>query len=223
MKGLDYSSSRPNLAAVKAAGYGFVVRYAATTQKGITRSEAVAIRNAGLGLALVFEAYAKRPLEGRLAGRTDALTARTVADAIGFPATRPIYFAVDWDARSAEQAVIDEYLRGAGEVLGAQRIGVYGSCGVVDRCYAAGSAKWFWQTYAWSGGKVSRHAHFRQYLNGQKVAGITADLNETYTYDFGAWDPPVPVLSTPSKPTKQPIHIMTPSEMLAWMKNLTKR
>lgn len=223
MKGLDYSSSKPSLAAVKAAGYGFVVRYAATTQKGITKSETAAIRAAGLSLALVFESYAQRASEGRLAGRTDALTALAVANAIGFPDTRPIYFAVDWNAGSAQQAVIDEYLRGAGDVLGMARIGVYGSYGVVNRCHAADSARWFWQTYAWSAGKISQYAHFRQYQNGVKVAGASVDLNETYKPDFGAWDPPVPVLNQPSTPSKPKVHIMTPAEMLAWMKSLTKK
>lgn len=218
MKGLDYSSSKPNLAAVKAAGYGFVVRYASVPVpggKGITQAEARAIHQAGLGLALVYEWYAARAKEGRTAGRADAKVALAVAQSIGFPGSLPIYFAVDYNAPASDQPQIDAYLQGAAEVMGAERIGVYGSYGVVERCFANHSALWFWQTYAWSNRRISPHAHFRQYQNGVKVAGATVDLNETYKPDFGAWFPPV-------KPAKQPVHIMTPSEMLAWIKNLRK-
>lgn len=220
MKGLDYST-RANPAAVKAAGYGFCVRYASVPipgGKGITVAEAQAIHAAGLGLVLVYEWYAARAKEGKVAGRADAKVALAVAQSLNFPADRPIYFAVDYNAPVWDQPAIDAYLNGAAEVLGAERIGVYGSYSVVERCAANHTAQWFWQTYAWSAGKVAPHAHFRQYRNGVTVAGASVDLNETYKPDFGAWFP----IAKP-KAVKQPIHIMTPAEMLAWMKNLTKK
>lgn len=218
MKGLDYSSSKPNLAAVKAAGYGFVVRYASVPVpggKGITVAEAQAIHANGLGLALVYEWYATRAREGRVAGRADAKVALAVAQSLGFPYNRPVYFAVDYNAPVSDQPMIDAYLTSAAEVMGAERIGVYGSYAVVERCFANHTAQWFWQTYAWSNRRISPHAHFRQYSNGVVVAGASVDLNETYQPDFGAW--------FPVKPTVKPkVHIMTPAEMLAWIRNLKK-
>jgi hypothetical protein len=226
VKGLDYSSGRPNLAAAKAAGYGFVARYLylpAPGGKGITKAEAEAIRAAGLGLCVVYEQYAGRAKEGIASGVADGKIALAWARSIGFPETRPIYFAVDFNATGAQQPVIDAYLRGAGSVIGTARVGVYGSFGVVERCYVSGSARWYWQTYAWSGGKVSTHAHLLQYDNGQVVAGASVDLNQSRQLDFGAWMPvtaPAAVPPATPKPAKQPIHIMTPAEMLAWMRNM---
>lgn len=189
MKGLDYSWGRPNLDDVKAQGYEFVCRYLAAQGGGkeITKPEAEAIRKRGLGLVLVYEQYVSRPKEGREAGISDAKTAHAQAMNIGFPDDRPIYFAVDWDTTEADQKKIDEYLNGAAEILGANRVGVYGSFYVVERCKQNGSAQWFWQTYAWSGGQISTHAHFRQYSNDVTVAGAAVDINETYQRDFGAW------------------------------------
>lgn len=187
MRGIDYSSGMPNLAAAKAAGYGFVVRYAATTQKGITKAEVDKLHASGLGIALVYESYAGRAKEGRVSGVADGKTALTNARAIGFPDSRPIYFAVDYNAPIADYVLIDAYLGGVASIIGASRVGVYGSYAVIEHCQSAHTAQWLWQTYAWSGGKISTYAHFRQYLNGTTVGGASVDLNETYKEDFGAW------------------------------------
>ena len=202
-KGLDYSFGRPNLDTVKQQGYSFVVRYLAVNggSKVITETEADQIYAHGLGLVLVYEQYAGRAKEGRAAGKADGQTALTQARSVGFPDTRPVYFAVDYDATGADQAAIDEYLRGAADSIGANRVGVYGSYAVVERCFTKGSAQFFWQTYAWSAGKVSSHAHILQYKNGQTVGGTSVDLNESKQADFGAWGIPAPVPIPP--PTVQ--------------------
>jgi len=242
MKGLDYSHSRPDLRRVKALGYGFCVRYlfgdgTVASGKGVSKAEAAAIRAAGLGLLVIYESYAGRALEGQTAGVADGKRALAYARAIGFPDNKPIYFAVDIPATAAQQPAIDAYLYGVGSVIYTARVGVYGSYGVVERCHASGFACWFWQTYAWSAGKVSAHAHLLQYSNGQTVAGASVDLNESQQFDFGAWEPvraPVvvrPVVAKPAinppkpavKPVAKPtIHIMTGAEMLAWVKNVGK-
>ena len=233
MKGLDYSSGRPDLKKAKSLGYGFVVRYLFAPTKGVTRIEATAIRASGLGLVVVYEEYAGRAKEGTAAGVEDGKIALAFARAIGFPETKPIYFAVDFQPTTAQLPVIVLYLRGVASVIGSNRVGVYGSFAVVEHCFALCAARFFWQTYAWSGGKVSPHAHLLQYLNGQVVAGASVDLNESRQLDFGAWDAtvvakpatPVPVVKPAVKPVvaKPTIHIMTGAEMLAWVKNLTKK
>ena len=232
MKGLDYSSSRPDLKKAKTLGYGFVVRYLFPPLKGVTVTEAKAIRAAGLGLVVVYESYAKRADEGRAAGIADGKTALAFARAIGFPETKPLYFAVDFAPSVAELAHVDAYLQGVAFSIGLSRVGVYGSYAVVDHCYARSTARWLWQTYAWSGGKVSAHAHLLQYRNGQTVAGASVDLNESRQADFGGWMPTVapvvvkpvvvfpvvrPVINPPAvRPT---FHIMTPAELLQMVKN----
>jgi hypothetical protein len=204
-KGIDYSFGRPNLDTVKQLGYSFVARYLAVDggSKFITKTEADQIRAHGLGLVLVYEQYAGRAKEGRAAGTADGQTALTQARSVGFPDTRPVYFAVDYDATGTDQAAIDGYLRGAAGSIGASRVGVYGSHVVVERCFTNGSARFFWQTYAWSAGQVSTHAHILQYRNGQTVGGASVDLNESKQADFGAWG--IPALVPAPAPVPAPV------------------
>jgi len=189
IRGYDYASARPNLDELKKVGK-FVARYvcALVGTKVISKEEADDIRAHGLGLVLVYEQYIARPLEGRSAGHADALVALAQARSAGFPEDRPIYFAMDDDFQPAQQPVIDEYLRGAAEVMGIARTGVYGGIKVIDRCWTNKTATWFWQTGAWSYHKESIHAHFVQMTaqNPMIVGGVKVDLNETRQADWGA-------------------------------------
>lgn len=209
-KGIDYASARPNLDEVKADGFVFVARYvcAVVGTKVITKAEADAIKAAGLGLVLVYEQYERRPLEGRIAGSQDAIVALAQSIAAGFPKDRPIYFAVDFDARPADQPAIDEYLRGAAEILGLARVGVYGGVNLIDRCFASGTASFYWQTGAWSYGKESTHAHFVQMTaqNGTIVGGVKVDINETRQPDWGAAWMPTPIAKP--APTKAELKLI---------------
>jgi hypothetical protein len=76
-------------------------------------------------------------------------------------------------------------------VLGPGRVGVYGSYATVAHCAAAGTAAWFWQTYAWSGGRWHPAAHLQQYRNNVALAGGTVDLTRAVTTDYGQWEKPV--------------------------------
>jgi hypothetical protein len=95
---------------------------------------------------------------------------------------------VDWDAGSSDWATIDAALRASAAVLGTDRVGVYGSYDTIAHCAAAGTATWFWQTYAWSGGKLHPKAHLYQYKNGVTVGGGDCDLTRGLTTDFGQWN-----------------------------------
>lgn len=103
------------------------------------------------------------------------------------PSDRPIYFSVDWDAGSGDWADIDAALRGAASVIGAARVGVYGSYLTVEHCRRVGTARWFWQTYAWSNGAWSPYAHIQQYRNGVTIGGADCDLNRAMQPDYGQW------------------------------------
>jgi hypothetical protein len=221
--GFDYASARPDLDALRAAGV-FVARYVCTVvgTKTITKKEADDIRAHGLGLVLVYEQYEKRPLEGRVAGSQDAIVALAQSIAAGFPKDRPIYFAVDFDARPADQPAIDEYLRGAAEILGLARVGVYGGINLIDRCFASGTAKWFWQTGAWSYHKESVHANFVQMtvLNGTIVGGVKVDINETRKEDWGAAFMPIVTVPTKAELKLIELKIMdvghNPKDVISW-------
>lgn len=150
---VDYSFSRPSPATIKAHGYTAVGRYlGGTPDKQLTKAEAATLHAAGLGIWLVFESTADRAKAGRAAGVADAKTARSKAAALGYPAACPIFFAVDFDAAAS---TVSAYFDGVKSVLG-DRAGVYGGINVV------GLADWAWQTTAWSGGRLSPHAHLYQ-------------------------------------------------------------
>lgn len=188
-QGVDYSWARPGGAALAAAGKKFACRYIpydGHAGKGLEAAERDDLRSHGINIVLVFESYAGRAREGRAAGKADGEVSKAKAAGLGFPTDRPIYFAIDFDATPQEQGVIDEYLRGAAEALGADRVGVYGGFYVVKRCKENGTAKWYWQTFAWSGGAKLDGRHLYQYLNGQPINGGEVDFNEGYG-DYGAW------------------------------------
>lgn len=186
-EGIDYSWARPGGARIKAAGKRFVVRYLfedGQGGKGLDASELADLVANGLEIVLVYEAYAASAKEGRATGKAHAQAAQREINRLGLPANSPVYFAVDWDAQPGDQGAIDEYLRGCADTLGSSRVGVYAGYNVIDRCMANKTAAWFWQTYAWSGGKVREGIHIYQYLNGQNLNGAV-DYNRTSLDNYG--------------------------------------
>lgn len=198
-KGLDYSWARPGGALIKRAGYQFVVRYIpypGNGGKGLEKPELDDLRNNGIAVAIVFESRAARALDGREAGRQDARESQKQIERIGLDRDMPVYFAVDFDANAAQQPAIDEYLRGAADVLGIGRVGVYAGYHVIKRVVENKTATYLWQTYAWSGGNVHPAIHLYQYLNGQHLNGAV-DFNDSKKADFGQ-ENSAPVAPSPS-------------------------
>lgn len=184
-EGVDYSWARPGGAALAAAGKTFAVRYLYPGGgKGLTSGEVADLTANGIAVAVVFESGGAEALNGAGAGARDAQIAQGQLAACGLPATMPVYFAVDFDANGGQLSAIDDYLNGAGSVLGQARVGVYGSYAVTTHCRASGSAPWSWQTYAWSAGQVDAGANLYQYLNGQNING-GVDYVRSLTADFG--------------------------------------
>ncbi len=188
-EGLDFSFARPGGAAIVAAGKKFVVRYVpyvGDQGKGLTAAEIVDYRVNGLGIGLVWESTAGRMFDGYPAGKLDALISETSRLALGIPPI-PIYFACDVDTQPSMLAYVDDYLRGAASVLTPERTGVYGEWEVIDHCYRAATADWYWQTLAWSGGKVHPQNHLYQWLNTQTLNGGEVDYTRSYQTDSGLW------------------------------------
>lgn len=190
VEGVDYAFPPwPQPAGLWAAGKRFVVRYGGpgSSDKHLTRAELQQLLRAGLVVVANAEGAERGLLGGREAGRKWAVLAnRDFAD-LGMPASRPIYFSVDFDVRSWEWPRVAEALRGAGDVLGSDRVGVYGGANAVRWASRDRVANWFWQTYAWSGGLWVEGCQLQQYRNHVSLAGGQVDLCRAMTSDYGQW------------------------------------
>jgi LysM repeat protein len=196
---IDYAWARPNLAQVKAAGRVGVIRYlTGRGSKALSRGEIAQIKAAGLSLTLVYETTGTTVKGGHQAGINDATDARNATLALGLPLSL-VYFAVDYDMRPGEYALLDAYLDGAASVLGKALTGVYAGYGPCAHAMGRGYAAW--QTYAWSGGKVAQGIRMYQYANGQRLGGGDCDFVRTSLADYGQvkWGAP-----TPAKPAVAP-------------------
>jgi hypothetical protein len=186
---LDYSSGFPGAANIKRAGYVGAVRYVGfpDRRKCTNRAEFSDFHSNGLGMATVFERDAADWRGGFGAGQVSARQARDHTNAIGFPADRPIYMAIDQDVVSTgEFDTMIEYLRGANASLGGSALtGVYGEADVIDRARDAGVAHWFWQTAAWSRSRVAKDLHIFQHVGAVNVGGVGCDINEVLQEDWG--------------------------------------
>ncbi len=186
-EGVDYSWARPGGATLRQAGKAFAVRYLypdGQGGKGLDGSELADLQANGIEVPVVFESYAARAKEGRAAGQADARTAQDELVRLGLPAGMPIYFAVDYDAPESDQGAIDEYLRGCADTITSDRVGVYAGYWVVKRCAENRTARWLWQTYAWSGGNWYPGNHLEQYRNGQELNGAV-DFNRSKQDNYG--------------------------------------
>jgi hypothetical protein len=199
IQGVDYSWGRPNPAILKQAGFLFALRYLAppTSGKVIGLAELQALHAAGLGVGLVWETYASRPLEGAAAGQADGVEARAQAKALGFPDGFPIFGAVDSDPPASEYPAIAAYLQAGG-------FDCYANAGTCQYMSDHGVCHHFWQ-HDWGGGTFAdRHIHQR----GQTtIGGAQVDINDAFE-TCCIWFPPSqvhvqsvpqPVLSTAAK------------------------
>lgn len=201
--GLDYAASRPGGRAIASAGYRFVCRYLSPggpslPGKLLTLAEYTDLKAYGVAVVCNWETTATRMRAGAAAGRADATQAAAVVAQLGIPATRPIYFSADFDATPDDQVAIDAYLIAAAGVIGAARVGVYGGYWTVQRCLDNRTARWAWQTGAWSPSvpatdRPDRHqidprAHIYQRVNSTAVVGgVQCDINEALQADFGQY------------------------------------
>lgn len=184
-KGFDCATplSADKAKALAAEGFAFACRYLVPERyswKRLTKAEAEAISEAGLNIVCVFETTASRASGGAAAGQADGKEALKEARLIGQPEGSAIYFAVDYDAQPDDYTAIEAYLRAAATELDGYGVGVYGSYAVIEAMTKRGACKHFWQTYAWSRGQKSAKMNIYQYKNGQTVAGVSLDLNESY-------------------------------------------
>jgi hypothetical protein len=199
IEGVDYSTARPDPKGLVAAGKKFAVRYGGpgSDSKHLHADELKALRAAGMDVVANAEG-SSGGYRGDAAGQNWATSAERDFRGLGMGADRPIYFSADWDVQPHELAEVDAALRGSAKIIGASRVGIYGSYAVIDHCYRTGTAKWLWQAFAWSTwinpatGKreVRWHpkANLQQYRNSVIVANGEVDLTRALTADFGQWN-----------------------------------
>jgi LysM repeat protein len=172
---------------LKAAGVTHVGRYLGpeSSWKALLKNEVDAIKKAGLQVVSIFETNPTRASYfSKAKGTSDAQDASNYAKVIGQPKGTAIYFAVDYDAQPGDMATIKAYFDGVKSAMKDYKVGVYGSYDVVTAL--KGKVGFYWQTYAWSEGKVADHIHIHQYKNGQRLAGIEVDFDEVLK-EPGAW------------------------------------
>lgn len=169
------------------SNFGFVARYLdgsrGASPKSLNTDEVAAILSRRLGIVPVFE------ISGAVftgaQGLSDGLAARADALALSMPLGFPIPFAVDVDVVGDPGNTLVDYFNGVFQGLdGAYTAGVYGE---YDVCRFARenfpALGYFWQTYAWSAGKVYAPADVLQHANGVSLMGgqLVVDLNSAPT------------------------------------------
>jgi hypothetical protein len=162
--GIDFAWRRVKARAAKEMGARFAVSYLSTSaSKNWTPALIHAYHALGLATVCVWETSATRALARYAAGRTDARTALGQEQALGIPASKPIYFAVDFNETAHQARAVTSYFQGVDSVLGVKRTGGYGSYWTIRRLFKAGLIRFGWQTSAWSGGRWDRRAQLQQY------------------------------------------------------------
>jgi hypothetical protein len=187
LDGVDYAWSHPGGSALQAAGKRFACRYSSNDpDKDLTLAEATDLAAHDVSSVIVRESTANRAGQGQAAGVGDAHAAEATGRACQMPTTRPLYFAVDYDA---DPTAVVPYFKGVASTIGTARTGVYGSYRVVKYLLDHGYVTWAWQTAAWSKGQWDPRAHIRQYAKTITINGVSCDINTAMQADFGQWMP----------------------------------
>jgi Domain of unknown function (DUF1906)/D-alanyl-D-alanine carboxypeptidase len=185
----DFSYDRPTPAQIRAAGRVGVIRYVASGRPAVSadRAEVNSYRAAGLTFVGVWEHGAGRALGGWEAGLTDAADAAAYTAGLGTGPTDVVYFAVDVDVTAAQMPAVAEYITGCAAVIGWYRVGAYGEYDVMAWLREHTACRWYWQTAAWSGGRLAPFAQLYQYLNGQTLNGLAVDYDRATAAHYGQW------------------------------------
>ena len=188
-EGVDYSFDRPDKVALWNAGKSFAGRYfgLGSASKIATTTEIAALNSLGMAVFALAEQWGDSSLQGFGLGTQHALIVRDDLDAKGVPGDRPAYFAVDFDVQSYQWHAVYDYFSGVNSVLPLNRIGIYGGIHAMEWAQRDGLALWFFQTYAWSGGRWFPGNHVQQYSNNHVIGGGKVDYCQSVRDDFGQW------------------------------------
>lgn len=176
--------------AIYDAGYRAVMRYLGNWSKSITSEEVAAIRASGLKLGLIWESdptYVGYFTPTQAA--SDAMAAMASAEAIGAPKGTAIAFTVDYDAAIADMDAIIAYFGVLLSKVTDYKVGAYGDVIAIDAlANTYGDKLWYWQTSAWSSGKINAQCAMYQHTYDITVGGVQVDVSDVYE-DPGFWAP----------------------------------
>lgn len=219
---IDYSYDKPSITRLKSLGTAAnpvvgVIRYVSPAAgKNLSKDEYAALKAAGFAVGLVWEGGANGALGGQAQGTQDGQRANAQADALGYPKNAAIYFAVDFEATASQIPTVLSYLR-AVDAASPRRIGVYGSYAVIEAAAKAGVGDYYWQTSAWSHGRVSAPRNLYQYLYNADT-----DVSDVVTADWGqgaATPPKFPLASGQAFGRE----VLTGHGLDVWQKQLSNR
>lgn len=200
---IDFSADFPKAADIKAAGHTGVVAYISPARetwmkaKPITNAVVDAYRSAGLKIATVWQyggASNHDAMRGTAGGTDDAKAADAALVAAGLDG-HPVFFAVDFDITLAQwNTTAVHYFRAACNVLGRQRVGIYGHSRAVawaqeDGVVAdiGGGRCLGWVTRSWSQGETGSGyaALYQGTHNVPGPSGVQVDVNTVYAPQWG--------------------------------------
>lgn len=199
MRGLDYSAGRISGAAIRAAGYDFVVRYvdqpSNTNRKLIRPDEYRDLLEHGVKVWLVFEQWTTDALGGFKQGVAYARRALAGADALGYKGI--IFFCSDMHLTREQIPTALGYLDGAASVIGRERVGAYGFWEFLDAAIPLGKASAYWQAGIRPAPNDPKQIwQNNNMLGGVRVGGVQCDVNELLR--------PMPEPGTPPAPPPAP-------------------
>lgn len=204
---LDFSAGFPTGASIKQAGHTGVVVYISPPREDWMRGKPAPrqvvddYRAHGLGVAAVWQyGGASHPdaMRGARGGELDARAADEALNAAGLTGW-PVFFAVDFDVTLDQwNSTVVEYFRAACQVLGKQRVGIYGHSRAVhwameDDVVAtvAPGRVLGWITRSW--GSTDKGVDYSVLYQGTHNVpgpdGIQVDIN-TIRHDYWGQRPP---------------------------------
>ncbi|GKU82579.1 glycoside hydrolase domain-containing protein [Niallia sp. NCCP-28] len=179
VKGFDCATklNKVSAKALKALGFEYAARYLGSSWKSFDKAEAATIQAAGLKLISIHQKSANYSAYfTEVQGISDAKEAMKNAAAVDQPKGTAIYFAVDFSSQAKDVKNIVKYFKAVKKTLSGYKLGVYGSYNTITA--VKGIADYYWQTYAWSGGKVADFIHMHQFKNDVLAGGIKIDHND---------------------------------------------
>ena len=159
--------------AVAQMGYKAVARYIngdPTSWKVLTPVERDELHAAGLGIWLVFERSALRPLSGYAAGLEDGKRAQKHAESLRYPETMPVLVAFDTDVTASNMAACVAYWRGFNETCD-YPTGLYGDWDIIEALKGMSVLNWQANARYWSASRVHPMTHLMQRLGVNTPAG----------------------------------------------------
>lgn len=247
---LDYSASQIPADKIRQSGAIGAVRYISPPRepwmkgKPATAEEMADFKKHALDVAFVWQfggADAPDSMRGREGGLRDATAAELRLKEIGAEGF-PVFFAVDFDISLGQwNNTAVEYFRACCEVLGKDRVGIYGHSRVCDWARedgvigAAGAGKFLmWQTRSWSNGVVHPMAVLHQNVhNVPGPNGVQIDKSEVLGKFWGQHPPrpdqaadkadtdPVATVEPPALKPMQPLteQFRCDADLLTWRDN----